>query len=157
MYSYCSKIISEPIKNGNKRLSNYMPSNVLVSDAGNELVNGTYTYRGINAGKPYYNLEGLPDNPNQGAITWTGFWYITTPAGNPGYFSMENVEYPWQVVTWVATPASATPTVTEIALTVNETPENGNTFGLPADVVALITSRFGTVANFLRLRNQGQI
>ena len=32
-----------------------------------------------------------------------------------------------------------------------------NTFGLPADVVALITSRFGTVANYLRLRNQGQI
>jgi hypothetical protein len=32
-----------------------------------------------------------------------------------------------------------------------------NTFGLPADVVALITSRFGTVANFLRLRNQGQV
>lgn len=31
------------------------------------------------------------------------------------------------------------------------------TFGLPADVVALITSRFGTVANFLRLRNQGQV
>jgi hypothetical protein len=32
-----------------------------------------------------------------------------------------------------------------------------NTFGLPADVVALITSRFGSVANFLRLRNQGQV
>lgn len=31
------------------------------------------------------------------------------------------------------------------------------TFGLPADVVALIESRFGTVANYLRLRNQGQI
>ena len=30
-------------------------------------------------------------------------------------------------------------------------------FGLPADVVALITSRFGSVANFLRLRNQGQV
>jgi hypothetical protein len=33
----------------------------------------------------------------------------------------------------------------------------GNTFGLPADVVALITSRHGSVSNFLRLRNQGQI
>jgi len=31
------------------------------------------------------------------------------------------------------------------------------TFGLPADVVALITSRHGSVANYLRLRNQGQI
>ena len=32
-----------------------------------------------------------------------------------------------------------------------------NTFGLPAEVVALIESRFGTVANYLRLRNQGQV
>jgi hypothetical protein len=31
------------------------------------------------------------------------------------------------------------------------------TFGLPADVVALMTSRHGSVANFLRLRNLGQI
>jgi hypothetical protein len=30
-------------------------------------------------------------------------------------------------------------------------------FGLPSATVALITSRFGTVANFLRLRNQGQV
>ncbi len=36
-------------------------------------------------------------------------------------------------------------------------PSSQNTFGLPADVVALITSRFGSVANFLRLRNQGQV
>ena len=31
------------------------------------------------------------------------------------------------------------------------------TFGLSADVVALIVSRHGSVRNFLRLRNQGQI
>ena len=31
------------------------------------------------------------------------------------------------------------------------------TFGLPAESVALITSRFGSVANFLRLRNLGQV
>ena len=35
--------------------------------------------------------------------------------------------------------------------------ESSNTFGLPAEVVALIESKFGTVANYLRLRNQGQI
>jgi hypothetical protein len=44
------------------------------------------------------------------------------------------------------------PTVTGISATPSQ-----NTFGLAADVVALITSRFGSVANFLRLRNQGQI
>ena len=31
------------------------------------------------------------------------------------------------------------------------------TFGLPADVVAQIVAAHGSVANFLRLRNQGQI
>jgi hypothetical protein len=44
------------------------------------------------------------------------------------------------------------PTVTGISATPSQ-----NTFGLAADVVALITSRFGSVANFLRLRNQGQV
>jgi len=36
-------------------------------------------------------------------------------------------------------------------------PSAESTFGLPADVVALLTKNFGSVANFLRLRNQGQI
>jgi hypothetical protein len=37
-------------------------------------------------------------------------------------------------------------------------PEPGSeTFGLPAESVALIEANFGTVANFLRLRNQGQV
>jgi len=37
-----------------------------------------------------------------------------------------------------------------------EEPESG-TFGLPAETVALIEANFGSVANFLRLRNQGQV
>jgi hypothetical protein len=32
-----------------------------------------------------------------------------------------------------------------------------NTFGLPTESVALIVLRFGSVANFLRLRNLGQV
>lgn len=36
-------------------------------------------------------------------------------------------------------------------------PSTEPTFGLPADVVALIVSRHGSVRNFLRLRLQGQI
>lgn len=31
------------------------------------------------------------------------------------------------------------------------------TFGLPPEVVALMEVRFGSVANFLRLRNLGQV
>jgi hypothetical protein len=36
-------------------------------------------------------------------------------------------------------------------------PSTEPTFGLPAESVALITKNFGSVANFLRLRNQGQV
>ena len=44
-------------------------------------------------------------------------------------------------------------------LTFNGTPEPSPepTFGLPAESVALIVSRPGSVRNFLRLRRQGQI
>jgi hypothetical protein len=36
-------------------------------------------------------------------------------------------------------------------------PGDDNTFGLPAETVALIEANFGSVENFLRLRNQGQV
>jgi uncharacterized protein YcnI len=43
-------------------------------------------------------------------------------------------------------------------LTVTPAPTStSNTFGLPAESVALIEANFGSVANFLRLRNQGQV
>jgi hypothetical protein len=36
-------------------------------------------------------------------------------------------------------------------------PSTEPTFGLPAETVALLTKNFGSVANFLRLRNLGQV
>jgi hypothetical protein len=45
-------------------------------------------------------------------------------------------------------------------LVVSTEPEpepEGETFGLPAESVALIEANFGSVANYLRLRNQGQV
>ena len=47
------------------------PSSVLVSGAGSE-VNGTYTYRGKDSGKPYYSLVGEPDNTQNYSIWWEG-------------------------------------------------------------------------------------
>ena len=35
--------------------------------------------------------------------------------------------------------------------------DESNTHGLPPDTVALMTQNFGSVDNFLRLRNQGQV
>jgi hypothetical protein len=45
--------------------------------------------------------------------------------------------------------------VTGVLIPVPEIPQN--TFGLAADVVALISKNHGSVENYLRLRNQGQV
>jgi hypothetical protein len=49
--------------------------------------------------------------------------------------------------------------MTLLGLGGNEEPEqpSQNTFGLPTESVALISKNFGSVENFLRLRNQGQV
>jgi hypothetical protein len=66
--------------------------------------------------------------------------------------SLSDVAYPWLATDWYNEGIDPT------NLVITEVPVSSqNTFGLPAETVALITSRFGTVANFLRLRNQGQV
>jgi hypothetical protein len=129
---------------------------VIVSGAGSEEVNGTYIENGTVEGRPQYlfDSEGSSD-----VIFWAGAsdgWIITSDDGNPYYAGPgEDVEFPWLVETWINYQGGLpVPTVT---LYVEPEPETENTFGLPAETVALITSRFGTVANFLRLRNQGQV
>jgi hypothetical protein len=127
-----------------------MPSNVLVSSAGS-LSQGTYIVNGEINGKPYYDQSG----GGRFIIYWDNSLsrWVIAELGDEYYESYEDVATPDLVVTWGIVPGLAdgpAPTVTSL------TPAQ-NTFGLPADVVALLTSRFGSVANFLRLRNQGQI
>lgn len=55
--------------------------------------------------------------------------------------SGQNLEFEGQVITFQGEPE----------------PSQEPTFGLPADSVALITSRHGSVRNYLRLRRQGQV
>jgi hypothetical protein len=112
-------------------------------------INGTYIWGGGD-----YQLNGI------------GSTYLTDEGGLvPWYFSLNGsglqastiVTHPWEVTEWVYSPGDYTlPLSAYENLTVTEIPDQ-NTFGLAADVVALITSRHGSVANFLRLRNQGQI
>lgn len=91
-----------------------MPSGVLVSSGG--ACNGTYSYRGIDTGKPYYNLIGSPDSLTIDAIYWNGtFWNINDTDGLTVYVSSEDVAYPWLVVTWTDNEGfPPVPTVTEI-------------------------------------------
>ena len=125
-----------------------MPSNVLVSGLSDSQFNGLYAYDGNVNGKPSYNRETF-------FIRWTvnGSWtIIDTSEGGVSASSDSGVAYPWLAVNWYDEGLDPT------GLVMTEVPVSTEpTFGLPADVVALITSRFGTVANFLRLRNQGQI
>lgn len=79
------------------------PSNpsAVVSGAGSTAANGTYTPRGTQDGKPYYNLVGQPDSLNNFVISWvsTTTWQMTDFNGNPIYFSNDDVAFPW-LATW---------------------------------------------------------
>jgi hypothetical protein len=91
-------------------------SSVAVSGAGSGAVNGTYTYRGDYDGKGYYNLVGQPDSTEGSVVFWNGDrWQINDDFSSELYESLEDVEFPWLVETWlVATGESPIPTVTEI-------------------------------------------
>lgn len=92
--------------------------NAIVAGAGTAAVNGTYTPRGVHDGKPYYNLEGLPDDPTLGAITWydgaVGWFIFDNLAGDNTYYSNEAVDFPWEVTTWsLSDGIEPAPTVTQ--------------------------------------------
>ena len=91
------------------------PSNVLVSEAGSGVVNGTYTYTGVSDGKPHYNLPVSSDT-DRSAISWlTNQWTIWGDGNESQYSSTDDVEFPWQVTTWIGEDGGPPmPTVTEI-------------------------------------------
>lgn len=125
-----------------------------VSGAGTVAANGLYTYRGMNGGKPYYNLIGTSDNVVANSIYWDAdSWFISDENGyNFYYLSTDPVlgpTYPWisSVYTWEnSTGVLPLPLVEEV-----------KTFGLPINTVTLLTQSFGSVERYLRLRNLGQV
>jgi hypothetical protein len=93
------------------------PSSVLVSGAGADEANGTYTARGEEHGKPYYNLVDAANSVTDSSIYWTTeVWRINDPASDTYYESTEDVEFPWLVETWELSDVGTgpAPTVTEI-------------------------------------------
>jgi hypothetical protein len=88
-------------------------SSVLVSGAGEGAANGTYTYRGEESGKPYYNLVGEANGIGESSIYWDGTQW--TISDNGFYVSSEDTEFPWLVTTWqFLNGEEPAPTVTEI-------------------------------------------
>lgn len=139
--TYVISVSSDPLNDGSRIRYQDEP--------GNPLLYFDFLTQEPNAGQ----LEVLSNYPtNDFGIDYydDGSGYKLWLFNNPDYFVLDPepnwsfvVENNGQVLYGVGPGYSPTP--------------SQNTFGLPADVVALITSRFGSVANFLRLRNQGQI
>ena len=93
-----------------------------VSGAGSGEVNGTYTYRGENNGKPYYNLVGEPDSIEASSVNWIGDrWVIANSLLTELYESLEDTGFPWLVETWSAAGFGENPTPTLIQQTPNHT------------------------------------
>jgi hypothetical protein len=166
--------ISEPYRKSNKKnnLNKYLYmaectayTNIIVSNAGIAAANGTYVpyTTGTRGGQPYtiWTKNGLNSYPRIDVTgsdpgTWAILGTIPFPGAeiyNSGIGSYGSADCPVNL-TWSVGPfgSGLAPTVTGTPAAPSEP-----TFGLPAESVALITSRFGTVANFLRLRNQGQV
>ena len=149
-----------------------VPNTLKVTGAGYSAANGTYTRVSDVDGYPAWEKEGGSVGIQIGAGGPVVFWQITElpligggPTCNTIYdsnFAVPSSTWPGEYpsdpaadpVTWgnACKGTGNSPTITAGGGT-----PSAPTFGLPADVVALITSRFGTVANFLRLRNQGQV
>ena len=144
-------------------------TNIIVSGAGTAAANGTYVpyttdtrTGGSKTGQLFtiWTKDGLNSYPRITVVgSGDGSWSLDgIPFSTARIYGSESgsfgstdcpVGLTWTVGAFGSGPV---PTVTG-----TPSQPSQNTFGLPADVVALITSRFGTVARFLRLRNQGQI
>jgi hypothetical protein len=97
-------------------VSSPLAGSVLVSGAGTAEANGTYTPRGTENGKTYYNLMGEADNPARSAIAWDGTtnWVILDSTGGNLYFASEDIEFPWLASAWEGNDGDPpSPTVTE--------------------------------------------
>jgi hypothetical protein len=132
---------------------------VIVTGAGYAYLNGVYVLNGVENGKSKYVLIDKPDNyiywlpPDPGKQV-SGSWYIYNGQGGSVlesvYELLSNADTPWTVTGWIV----LGPTI-QCAPAPLLTPTN--TLGMPNSVIPLLISRHGSVANFLRLRNQGQV
>lgn len=87
---------------------------VVVSGAGTSAANGTYTYRGMSGGKPYYNLVGQPDSIPDYSIAWDGVdtWLLRGFDDDQLYLVTNPASFPWLAGAWsVNTGVGPAPTV----------------------------------------------
>lgn len=119
-------------------------ANIVVSGCSFELANGTYIDQEDGTWRKIVPVESDPGGFVEiFFFAPTNLWYLQ---GNAAYSTAPGGT------------AQSDPTSLNWSNSVKLAFEVINpTFGLPAAAVALIESRFRTVANYLRLRNQGQV
>jgi hypothetical protein len=81
------------------------PPSVYISGGGSPEVTGIYSPRGTSAGKMFYKIStDASDEPFGQGVFWDGgipnSWSITDADSTVMYYSLEDVQYPWQVETW---------------------------------------------------------
>ena len=145
-------------------------SSIVVSDAGDVDARGTYLPVPATIGE-YSYTKWVKEGGGYEIILSAGgpfyFWLIRIPPGGPNSFTryrdyettpsvtdINEMICPTQGQWFVAAGESPGPTITGVA---GGGGPSEPTFGLPAGVVAQMVAAHGSVANFLRLRNQGQI
>lgn len=158
-----------------------MSANVLITNSSEGEIDGVYTYRANYNNKSLFVKEGYslvdiynqitppeeggtPTPPPGGvfpyAIYWRdNQWEITVDSSNfqslDGllYTSTDNTEHPWEATNWERIFPLIMP---RDPLLIPQYPIVSE-FSFPAETTAMLRSRFGNVANFLRLRNLGQV
>ena len=91
-------------------------NNLFVYNAGIATANGTYTFRGIHNGRPFYNLMGEATSTTLSAVVFGGGqWLMTDSTGNELYQLDAPLLYPWQSFWVVASGKGPPPIVTKIA------------------------------------------
>lgn len=79
-------------------IPNFLQSRVIVSGAGDPLINGIYVLTGTFNNRPYYNLIGEGTSELRSSIYWfhvSRSWRITAHDGTPMYESQHEGIYPW--------------------------------------------------------------
>lgn len=152
-------------------------TSIVVSGAGATSLNGTYipfsttTIGGVTFTS--YTKDGEDSLPILQAESAFGNFYVWAIRGGFGFEDSQGKLYygrPTSITYYRTTSPLNCPNEVALWDAINITPEplptvtgveggggSEPTFGLPADVVSLMVAAHGSVANFLRLRNQGQI